>query len=81
MYELGLSCKAIGTYRNAISAIVEITGVHQLGEDWLVSRLMKGIFHLRSPQPKYNSSLVDNLSWTANSYSAHAQRYPHRPAP
>ena len=28
-----------------------------------------------------NSSLVDNLSWTTNSYATYAQCYPHRPVP
>ena len=31
-------------------------GVPQLGENWLVSRFMKGIFHLRPPQPKYTKT-------------------------
>ena len=56
MYELGLSYSAIGTHRSAISAIVEIPGVPQLGEHWLVSRFMKGIFHLRPPQPRYTKT-------------------------
>ena len=56
LYELGLSHSAIGTHRSAISAIVEIPGVPQLGEHWLVSRFMKGIFHLRPPQPRYTKT-------------------------
>ena len=56
LYELGLSYSAIGTHRSAISAIVEIPGVPQLGEHWLVSRFMKGIFHLRPPQPRYTKA-------------------------
>ena len=52
LYELGLSCSAIGIHRSAISAIIEIPGVPQLEEHWLVSRFMKGIFHLRPPQPR-----------------------------
>ena len=60
LYELGLSHSAIGTHRSAISAIVEIPGVPQLGEHWLVSHFMKGIFHLRPPQPRYTKL------WDAN---------------
>ena len=56
LYELGLSHSAIETHRNAISAIVEIPGVPQLGEHWLVSPFMKGIFHLRPPQPRYTKT-------------------------
>ena len=56
LYELGISHSAIGTHRSAISAIVEIPGVPQLGEHWLVSRFMKGIFHLRPPQPRYTKT-------------------------
>ena len=56
LYELGLRCSAIGTHRSAISAIVEIPGVLQLGEHLLVSRFMKGIFHLRPAQPRYTKT-------------------------
>ena len=56
LYELGLSYSAIGTHQSAISAIVEIPGVPHLGEHWLVSRFMKGIFHLRPPQPRYTKT-------------------------
>ena len=37
LYELGLSCSAIGTHRSAITPIVEIPGVPHLGEHCLVS--------------------------------------------
>ena len=56
LYELGLSYSATGIHRSAISAIVEIPGVPQLGDHWLVSRFMKGIFHLRPPQPRYTKA-------------------------
>ena len=35
------------------STIVEIPGVPQLEEHWLLSQFIKGIFHLRLPQPRY----------------------------
>ena len=54
--ELRLSYSAIGIHQSAISAIVEIPGVHQLGEHWLVSRFMKEIFHLRRPKPRYTKT-------------------------
>ena len=56
MYELRLSYSAIGTHQSVISALIEILGVPQLGEHWLVSRFMKGIFHLRPPQPRYTKT-------------------------
>ena len=59
-YELGLSCSTIGRQRSAISAIVEIPGDPQLGEHWLVSLFMKGVFHLRHPQPRYTKILDVN---------------------
>ena len=55
-YELGLSYSAIGSHRSAMSAIVEIPGVPQLVEHWLVSKFMKRIFHLRPPQPRYTKT-------------------------
>ena len=54
--KLGLSYSAIGTHRSVISAIVEIPGVPQLGEHWLVSQFIKGIFHLRPPQSRYTKT-------------------------
>ena len=65
LYELGLSDSTIGTHRSAISAIVEIPGVPQLGERWLVSRFMKGIFHLRPLQPRYTKT------WDVNKVLPH----------
>ena len=54
-HELGMSYNATGTHRSAISAIVEIPRVSQVVECWLVSQFMKGIFHLRFPQPRYTN--------------------------
>ena len=56
LYKFGLTYSAIGTHRSVISAIVEIPGVSQLGEHWLVFQFMKGIFHLRPPQPVYTKT-------------------------
>ena len=56
LYELGLSYIAIGTHQSAISAILEFPGVPQLGKHCLVSRFMKGIFHLRPPQPRHTKT-------------------------
>ena len=56
LYELGLSHSAAGTHRSAISAKVEIPGVLQLVERWLVSPFMKRIFHLRPLQPRYTKA-------------------------
>ena len=36
LYELELSCSAIETHRSAISVIIEIPGVPQLVENWIV---------------------------------------------
>ena len=68
LYELGLSHSAIGTHRSAISAIVEISGVPQLGEHWLVSRFMKEVFYLRPPQARYSKTWDVNkvLSYLKN---------------
>ena len=56
LYELGLNYSAIGTHRGAIGAVVEIPEIPQLGEHWLVFRFMKGIFHLKPPQPRYRKT-------------------------
>ena len=46
-YELGLKCSVIWTHRSAISTKAEIPGIPKV-----VSRFLKGIFYLRSPQRK-----------------------------
>ena len=56
LYKFRLTCSAISTHRSAISAIVEIPGASQQGEHWLVFQFMKGIFHLRPPQPIYTKT-------------------------
>ena len=46
----------IGTHQKAISAIVKILAIFQQGKHWSASRFMKGIFHLRPPQPIYTKT-------------------------
>lgn len=47
--EKKLTYQSLGAHRSALSFI----SAHNLGENDLVSRFMKGVFHRKPPQPKY----------------------------
>ena len=52
-YHAGLACRSLNCYRSALSsAMLPIDGF-QVGQHPLVSRLLKGVFNSRPPQPKY----------------------------
>ena len=52
MQVLGYS--AIISYSSALSSILQVSGIEQIGEHILVTWLMKSVFNLRSPQPRYS---------------------------
>ena len=52
-FEQGKQYSTLNSYRSSISAThIPLDGV-QVGRHPLVSHLMKGVFHLRPPQPRY----------------------------
>ena len=54
----GLGYSAINSHRSALSSILQVPGVEQIGEHVLFSRIMKGVFNLQSPQPRYSNVLI-----------------------
>ena len=44
----------INVYRSALSAVLPEIDSSRVGAHPLVSQLLKGIFHLRPPEPKYS---------------------------
>lgn len=56
LYEDGLGYSAINTARSALSAVVILPDNKTVGCHPLVIRFLKGIFELRTPQPRYNET-------------------------
>ena len=52
MQVLGYS--AINSYSSALNSILQVSGIERIGEHILVPWLMKSVFNLRSPQPRYS---------------------------
>ena len=56
LYEEGLEYSAINTARSALSAVVILPDNKTVGSHPSVVRFLKGIFELRTPQPRYNET-------------------------
>ena len=54
LYENGYQYRSINAYRSAISSVHDKVDSYAAGQHPTVSRLMKGIFNKRPPQPKYS---------------------------
>ena len=54
LYEDGYQYRSIYAYRSAISSVHDKVDSYAVGQHLTVSRLMKGIFNKRPPQPKYS---------------------------
>ena len=53
MFERGLAYRTISAAKSVLSGIIHVPGVTAISEHPLVIRLLKGIFHVRPPQPRY----------------------------
>ena len=53
LYEQGYQYRSINSYRSAILSVHEKIYGYEVGQHPMVSRLLKGIFHERPPQPGY----------------------------
>ena len=53
LYEKGFTYSAINTARSALSSFVLLDDGSSVGQNPLVSRLLKGVFQSRAPTPKY----------------------------
>ena len=53
MCERGLAYRTISAAKSLLSGILHIPGVTAISEHYLVIRLLKGLFHVRPPQPRY----------------------------
>ena len=53
MFERGLEYSTISAAKSVLSSILHIPGVTAISEHPLIIRLLKGIFHVRLPRPRY----------------------------
>ena len=56
LYEQGYQYRSINSYRSAISSVHEKVDGYEVGQHPIVSRILKGIFHERPPQPRYSET-------------------------
>lgn len=56
LFESGLGYSAINTARSALAAVVQTNDNRSIGTHPMVVRFMKGVFELRTPQPKYQQT-------------------------
>lgn len=69
LFRQGYQYRSLNSYRSAISSVHEKVDGYEVGKHPLVTRLIKGAFHERPPQPRYSetwdvskvSSYLDSL--------------------
>ena len=53
LFQQGYQYRSLNAYRSAISSVHERVDGYEVGQHPLVTRLIKGAFHERPPQPRY----------------------------
>ena len=56
LYKDGYQYSSINSYRSAISSVHEKIDGYNIGQHPLVTRLIKGVFHVRPPLPRYTQT-------------------------
>ena len=56
LFEKGYQYRSLNSYRSAISSVHEKVDGYEVGQHPLVTRLIKGAFHERPPQPRYSET-------------------------
>ena len=56
LFEQGYQYRSISAYHSAISSVHEKVDAYEVGQHPMVSRVIKGIFHERPPQPRYSET-------------------------
>ena len=56
LFEQGYQYRSLNSYRSAISSVHEKVDGYEVGQHPLVTRLIKGAFHERPPQPRYSET-------------------------
>ena len=61
MFEQGNSYSYISSARSALASIMSVKGFNKLSDHPLISRFIKGVYHLRRPMPQYTYTWDINL--------------------
>ena len=81
MYDRGLQYMTIAAAKSVLSGMLHIPGVTSIASHPLITRLLKGIFHVRPPKPRYgfiwDTELVLNFLKTLNPSYAEDSSPPH----
>ena len=56
LFKEGYQYRSLNAYRSAISSVHERVDGYEVGQHPLISRVMKGAFNLRPPQPRYEAT-------------------------
>ena len=56
VFKQGKAYSTVNTYRSAVSTVLEVVSGRKVGCHFLVTRLMKGVFMAKPPQPKYRET-------------------------
>ena len=56
LFQQGYQYRSLNSYRSAISSVHEKVDGYEVGQHPLVTRLIKGAFHERPPQPRYSAT-------------------------
>ena len=56
LFSQGYQYRSLNAYRSAISSVHDKADGYDVGQHPLVSRLLKGVFHQRPPQPRYTQT-------------------------
>ena len=56
LFKQGYQYRSLNSYRSAISSVHEKVDGYEVGKHPLVTRLIKGAFHERPPQPRYSGT-------------------------
>ena len=67
LFEQGYQYRSLNSYRSAISSIHDKVDGYEVGQHPLVTRLIKGAFHERPPQPRYSET------WDVSKVTAYLQ--------
>lgn len=56
LFKEGYQYRSLNAYHSAVSYVHEIVDGYEVGQHTLLSRVMKGAFNLRPPQPRYETT-------------------------
>ena len=85
LFQQGYQYRSLNAYRSAISSVHEKIDGYEVGQHPLITRLIKGAFHERPPQPRYTATwdvatVTGYLDALGNNESMHISDLTHKTA-